>query len=80
MKAREAAGIFVREAVHDGMKDAARKVVVGAILATGVQGSQPSDISVMKGLDFKKKAEPPKIMKPWETTVTREPRPQSVRP
>lgn len=79
-KARAAAGKFVRDAVQDGMKDAAKKVVAGAIIATGAAAIGAVGFFGLEGVGLRKKAEPPKLMKPWETTVTRESRPQTVRP
>ena len=77
-KARQATRKFILDAVHDGMKDAAKGVVKGAIIASGVAAIGAVGYF---GLDsLKKKPEPPKMMQPWETTVTKAPRATITRP
>ena len=76
-RAREAAGKFVRDAIHEGMKDAAKKVVVGAIFAGGAAAVGHFQFDAF---GWKTKQEPPKVIKPWETTVTKAPRAPSARP
>lgn len=69
--AREAAVKFVRDAIHEGMKDAAKKAVVTAIFASGAAAVGHFQFDAF---GWKSKVEPPTVIKPWETTVTRAPR------
>jgi hypothetical protein len=56
----------VRDAIHEGIKDAAKKVVVTAIFATGATAVGHFQFDIF---GWKATAEPPKMIKPWETTV-----------
>ena len=76
-RAREAAGKFVRDAIHEGMKDAAKEVVVTAIFASGAAAIGHFQYDVF---GWKAKVEPPTVIKPWETTVMRARRLPVARP
>jgi hypothetical protein len=76
-KAREAAGKFVRDALHEGMKDAAKKVVVTAIFASGAAAVGHVQFDAF---GLKAKRELPKVITPWETTVKPAQRIPVIRP
>jgi hypothetical protein len=75
-RAREVAGKFLRDALHEGMKDAAKKIVVTAILAS------PVVVGHLKYgiLGWKAEREVPKVTTPWQTSVTPANRPNTLRP
>lgn len=71
-RAREAAGKFVKEALHDGAKEAAKKVVVGLIFAGGATAVGHFQFD---SFGWKERRESKAVIQPWETTVTPETHP-----